>query len=127
MIKIMRLMPNAKCEIKSINPGYKALQDEVDGILTTAVVCKKWRDAGITCYVDDESILKGKPLTLYCDGEEPYDLHGNLILVGTDELGNDISLTEEQIGVIDDTLLETQMSVVGSYEIFEVFVVRSEE
>lgn len=127
MIKIMKLMPNAKCEIKSINPGYKALQNEVGGILTTAVVCKKWRDAGIICYADDEGILKDRPLTLYCDGEEPYSLHGNVVLVGTDELGNDVSLTEEQIGVIDDTLLEAQMSVVGGNETFNAFVVRSEK
>lgn len=57
--------------------------------------CAQFSDPRVDIYCDDCSILKGLPLVARTPSGMP--LHGNLCIVGSDEYGDSILLTEQQV------------------------------
>lgn len=60
--------------------------------------CCQFSDRNIDIFCDDESMLKDLPLVATTGSGVP--LHGNLCIVGSDEVGNSVLLTESQITTV---------------------------
>jgi hypothetical protein len=76
--------------------SYPAIRDTVGGIIT------QWNGLGIpgtVGYVHDEGLLIGLPWNRCYKTAKQY-LAGNILVVGTDTEGNDISLTDEQVKLV---------------------------
>lgn len=66
--------------------------------LTLDVTCGEFLDETINIFSDDESILKGLPLT--AKTQNGIRLHGNLAIVGSDYEGSSILLNKYQVSLI---------------------------
>jgi hypothetical protein len=91
-IKAVLALPGLPAEVVEIENKYEAVRDAVGGIITT------WRGLGIpgtVGYVHDEGLLIGLPWNR-CHPETKQYLAGPILIVGTDNEGNDISLTHAQ-------------------------------
>lgn len=70
----------------------EAMQSAVGGLIEAFYPDNS--DTTTVAYVNDEGILLGMPPNRYIDKTVIF---GNMIILGTDDEGNDISLTEEQL------------------------------
>lgn len=62
----------------------------------------QFSDESIDVFVDDESLIKGYPLTAIT--RQGVALHGNLVVLGNDKMGNTTLLTREQVELAIDQL-----------------------
>jgi len=106
--------------ISSENGWYyflKCLVDSSKGDIlsdfTLDVSCGEFLDETINIFSDDESILKGLPLT--AKTQDGLRLHGNLAIVGSDNEGNSILLNKYQV-----SLILQQLSFAKNLDINEV-------
>ena len=94
-IKILKIEPGKKPEIKEIEDGLKSLQDEVQGDIEAVYPFDD--NVGIIC--NEEGIINGMAMNraLYDDDGEMYDIIAGPFLV--------VGLTEDSFSSLSDEML----------------------
>lgn len=95
-IKILKIEPGKKPEIKEIEDGLKSLQDEVQGDIEAVYPFDD--NVGIIC--NEEGKINGMALNraLYDDDGEIYDIIAGPFLI--------VGLTEDSFSSLDDDMLQ---------------------
>lgn len=88
--------PCGEPKIISIPANLASLQKCVEGDIEAASPSEELARRGIVAYINDEGKLCGKLPNLWAFEKQDI-LVGNVLFVGTDEEGGDISLTDEDI------------------------------
>lgn len=92
---------NLELEEADFDGELDTLQGHIGGWITDASMTRRW-----ACYVDDEGLLKQKPIGFYlrANGHEQA-LAGNAFFVGIDDEGNSRALTDDEIEEIKSSVL----------------------
>lgn len=84
---------------------------------TLDVSCEHFSDETINIFSDDESILKNHPLTAVT--RQGLQLHGNLVLFGSNDDGDSVLLNASQVGIILSELKFSNNQVVKPVDLTE--------
>jgi hypothetical protein len=97
--------------IESETIGLKTLQHHVGGLITGAYV-PELAEKGIDVFANDEGLLMGlQPNIGWMIESHPMILVGGLVFTSSDEEGETIGLTEEQIKAVEEFTERTSRSL----------------
>jgi len=96
-------------KVDYIEEGLEPLQKIVDGLIERVYV-EELEKRNIILYANEDGLYRNlEPNVFMVDKESKRVVNvlvGNLVFVGTDNKGNDISLTTEQVKYIQDSIFK---------------------
>ena len=102
IIKVMKI-EDVKLFEKEIENTLDSYIKEVGGYLTTVPLPIKFRDKDIIAYADDEGLLKDNQVLNLVINSKEIGIHhivNNIIFMGINEDGDELSLTDLQVEFI---------------------------
>ena len=111
-VVIVPVKGNPSIEDFNAKDSYTQISTAVGGYIETVILpaIKHTGDYEVTCFVNEEGLLKGLPLnsaiTVMCEKSYGGPIVGDAIFVGTDGAGDTVGLAEEDAKEIIKNLTE---------------------
>lgn len=131
-MRILRIF-RTTMEEKDIKGDLASLQREVDGLLTSPYITRKFEEYNVCIYADDEALLKEDPSPTLAittrSGKLINMIFGAIIFTAIDDEGETLGLTEEQIKFIKKELQEAviHMHVKDKSVLADAFVIQDQD